>query len=122
MDAKGADEVVANMNGYQVAPGHKLVVERYRVRSPSPPPLLPTPTPHGADVPPSTEQVRLFVKNISTDHTPGSLKTVFSRYGRVWSVVPDPKRRNVAYVVSGGWGVEGVSYCVCGGGECSVCM
>ena len=29
MDVKGAEEVVANLNGYQTSPGHRLVVEKY---------------------------------------------------------------------------------------------
>ena len=29
MDVKGAEEVVANLNGYQTSPGHHLVVEKY---------------------------------------------------------------------------------------------
>ena len=32
MDMKGAEEAVAKMNGYQITPDHRLVVEKY-VRS-----------------------------------------------------------------------------------------
>lgn len=44
--------------------------------------------------------MRLFVKNVSADHDSSSLKSVFSRYGRVLKILPDLKRRNVTYVVS----------------------
>ena len=69
-----------------------------KVHSPSPPPSLPL----------SDAVVRLFVKNVSADHNPASLKTVFSRYGEVIKMLPDPKRRNVTYVVS-----SFVCVCVC---------
>jgi hypothetical protein len=87
MDVKGAEEAVANLNGYQTSPGHRLVVEKYRARSPSPPPR-----------PSEPDHMRLFVKNASADHSLEGLKTVFSRYGRVLRMVPDQKRKIVTYV------------------------
>jgi hypothetical protein len=96
MDVKGAEEAVANMNGYQITPEHRLVVEKYRTRSPSPPP--PPTLPAGSDVLSGTDHVRLFVKNVPAEHDTASLRTLFSRYGRVLKILPDPKRRIVTYV------------------------
>jgi hypothetical protein len=97
MDVKGAEEVVANLNGYQTSPGHHLVVEKYRARSPSPPPQPPTAASALADLA-GVDHVKLFVKNMSADHSPANLRTVFSRYGRVLKMVPDSKRKNVTYI------------------------
>lgn len=47
------------------------------------------------------DHIKLFVKNMSADHSLTSLKTVFSRFGTVLKMVPDPKRKNVTYIVSG---------------------
>ncbi|CAI8039033.1 Tudor domain-containing protein 1 [Geodia barretti] len=97
MDVKGAEEVVANLNGYQTSPGHRLVVEKYRARSPSPPPQPPAAASALADLA-GVDHVKLFVKNMSADHNPANLRTVFSRYGQVLKMVSDPKRKNVTYI------------------------
>ena len=122
MNVKGAEEVVTNLNGYETSPGHHLVVEKYvstsshclcrwcifltkqcsslqRMRSPSPPPPHP---PSGSSLSDLTgvEHIKLFVKNMSTDHSLAHLKTVFSRYGKVLKMLPDPKRKNITYIVS----------------------
>ena len=45
------------------------------------------------------------MKNVPAEHDTASLRTLFSRYGRVLKILPDPKRRIVTYVVREG--VEG---------------
>ena len=72
-----------------------ISVQRTRSPSPPPPPTLPA----GSDVLSGTDHMRLFVKNVSADYDTASLKTLFSRYGRVLKILPDPKRRTVTYVV-----------------------
>ena len=67
-------------------------------RSPSPPSSV-SPAVSMESLP-TTDYMRLFVKNISTDLDPSSLKSVFGRYGQVLMIKSDPKRRNVAYIVS----------------------